>query len=261
MRLGFIGTGRITTALVEGFCTHRDLQPTILVSPRNAEKASRLSLQFSQVEVAADNQDVVNRSDFVFLALLPPMASSILSELRFRADQTVVSVIALRRIQEVRELVRPAGRVFRAVPLPSVAMHQGPILYYPDDREVKDLFSSLGSPVPVSSERDLTVLWGVTALGAPFYALLEEILQWSIASGVERKTAQRYISTMFSALSAMASETSDLGFSGLITEAATPGGLNEQALAEIRGQGGFGAFLDALDSILLRLGEKAPRQR
>jgi pyrroline-5-carboxylate reductase len=39
MQLGFIGTGNITTALVEGLCTARVPGLHILLSPRNAAKA------------------------------------------------------------------------------------------------------------------------------------------------------------------------------------------------------------------------------
>jgi len=45
MKLGFIGTGNITTVLVEGLCTAQDPPASILVSPRNAEKAARLALK------------------------------------------------------------------------------------------------------------------------------------------------------------------------------------------------------------------------
>ena len=56
MNFGFIGTGNITTALVEGFCIIEAASNHILVSPRNAAKASRFTDQFLQVKVAADSQ-------------------------------------------------------------------------------------------------------------------------------------------------------------------------------------------------------------
>ncbi len=40
LRLGFIGTGNITTALVEGLCTAQDAPASVFVSPRNPEKAA-----------------------------------------------------------------------------------------------------------------------------------------------------------------------------------------------------------------------------
>ncbi|MBW2122428.1 MAG: NAD(P)-binding domain-containing protein, partial [Deltaproteobacteria bacterium] len=104
MRLGFVGTGSITCALVEGLCTAEKPPARILVSPRNPEKAAGLAARFLQVEVAPDNQAVVDGTDCVFLAVLPQIASGVLREIRFRSDQTVVSLIALTPIDQVRRL-------------------------------------------------------------------------------------------------------------------------------------------------------------
>ena len=261
MRLGFIGTGNITTALVEGLCTAQDPPLSVLVSPRNAEKAARLAARFSQVEVAASNQAVIEGCDCIFLAVLPQIASPVLGELRFRPDQTVVCLIATKPIDEVRQLVAPAQNVMRAVPLPPVARHLGPILLYPDNPRVFEILSQIGKPIAVPDERQLNFLWTLSALIAPFYALMEEMSQWTVAAGVDRQIAGTYIASMFHALSALAADAADGDFSDLLAEATTPGGLNEQALAEIRKQGGYKAFLKALDSVIVRFGERAPERQ
>ncbi len=104
-------------------------------------------------------------------------------------------------------------------------------------------------------------MWALTALTAPFYALLEEAFEWATASGVDQQIAETYIASMFHAISALVVDIPEGRFSAMIAEAATPRGLNEQALAEIREQGGYKAFLNALDSIIVRLGEKAPERQ
>lgn len=261
MRFGFVGTGRITTAVVEGLCTAQDPPAAVLVSPRNAEKATRLAAKFSQVEVAASNQAVIDGCDTVFLALLPQIASPVLSELRFRPDQTVVCLIAMKPIDEVRQLVKPAQKITRAVPMSPVARHLGPILFHPDDPHVFEILSEIGKPIAVSDERHLNILWALTALIAPFYALMEETARWATAAGVDRQIAGTYTASMFHAISVLAAEVPDGDFSDMLTEAMTPGGLNEQALAQIRKEGGYKAVLNALDAVIVRLGEKAPQRQ
>src|SRR3546814_6581800 len=64
-RLGFIGTGTIAAAIVEGLALSGE-EP-ILLSPRNADIAARLSDRFSHVGVANDNQAVLDQSDLVIL--------------------------------------------------------------------------------------------------------------------------------------------------------------------------------------------------
>jgi pyrroline-5-carboxylate reductase len=73
LRLGFIGTGTITSAVVEGFCTSGH-PCSILVSPRNEQKARSLEARFSQVHRAASNQEVLNRCEVAVLALRPSAA-------------------------------------------------------------------------------------------------------------------------------------------------------------------------------------------
>ncbi len=100
MNLGFIGTGEIAVAMVTGFCTAEPRPERITVSPRNADKAAALAAAFPEVEVAADNQAVVEASDWLVLAVLPLVAEEVLASLRFRPDQKVVSVLARLRASQ-----------------------------------------------------------------------------------------------------------------------------------------------------------------
>ena len=96
MNIGVLGTGQISSSLVRGFCTDtagKDLH--FYVSPRNREKAAALAAAFpEQVTVCETNQQVVDQSEWVLLALLPPQAEEILRPLRFRQEQVLLAGIA-----------------------------------------------------------------------------------------------------------------------------------------------------------------------
>ena len=254
-RLGFIGTGNISSALIEGLCTSTQPPASIVVSPRNAENASRLAQRFSQVKVAANNQEVIDRCDVVFLALLAQAAPSVLSELKFRHEQTIITLMASIPVSETLGLVQPANTIVRVIPLPPVAQQLGPILLYPENTQAVALFEKLGQPLAVSTEREFNLLTTVTALIGPFYALIDETSQWAVRAGVEQKVAANYTAAMFHCLSVLALESADGKFSDLVTEASSPGGLNEQALSVVRAHGGYDAFKEALDVIARRMGE------
>ena len=49
MKLGFIGTGKITSAVVTGICRSKISFNKILLSPRNRNVAKRLKRQFKKV--------------------------------------------------------------------------------------------------------------------------------------------------------------------------------------------------------------------
>jgi pyrroline-5-carboxylate reductase len=84
MKLGFVGTGAITAAIVTGLNSGFGEQHSIRLSPRNAKIAFDLATRFPGVSVAASNQDVLDSSDVVVLAVRLQVALSVVSELRFR---------------------------------------------------------------------------------------------------------------------------------------------------------------------------------
>ena len=93
MRLGVLGTGTIATAVVHGIAgdvTGDGLYHQITISPRNKANAEALAAQYDNVTIA-ENQQVIEASDVVFLGLMPDVASAILPELNFKEGQIVIS--------------------------------------------------------------------------------------------------------------------------------------------------------------------------
>src|SRR5260370_32506469 len=133
MKLGFVGTGAITSAIVSGLrCGGAELDP-IQLSPRNAEIAAEIANRFPAVSIASSNQDVLDESEIVVLAIRPQIAVGVLSELRFRPDHRVISVVSGLSLRRVTDLASPAVMITRAVPLPSAANRMSPTAIYPPD--------------------------------------------------------------------------------------------------------------------------------
>ena len=253
MKLGFIGTGEITVAMVTGFCTAPRRPDRIYLSPRNAEKAAALAGRFAEVEVMPANQAVVDQADWVVLAVRPQVALDVVAPLDFRAGQGVVTVIADLPLAKVAELVAPAEALAQVVPLPPVARRLGPIAMCPPSAPVAELFGRIGTVVEVESAEQIDAFWSATALMAPYYALLGRSADWLLQQGVPRQAANRYIGAMFNALSATALDASAAGFDGLTAASQTPGGLNEQALRALSEEGWHDAVTRALEAVLARL--------
>ncbi|NDG44877.1 MAG: hypothetical protein EBY36_09190 [Gammaproteobacteria bacterium] len=94
MRIGFIGTGVISEAMIRGLCDVANYKDPIIVSQRSDERSEALAKQYANVEVSTHNQDVVDRSDWVFIGVLPEQVPSVLDTLNFREDQRIVSLAA-----------------------------------------------------------------------------------------------------------------------------------------------------------------------
>lgn len=257
--LGFLGTGHITSCVVTGLLTSEGPPKEIVLSPRNARVAAELAGRFPQVTVAADNQAVIDSSAAVVLALRPQIAAEVIAPLAFRADQLVISLMALTPLDLLRAWVAPAATVVRALPLPPVARHLGPTVLTPDEPRAHAIFDRLGTAVPADDEAAFDLLGALTALAAPYYELLETCSRWASDQGVARATAGRYLAALFQGLAAESLDAADGDFSGLVDGLATPETINLQALSAIRAAGGFAAFEAALTQVLARIESPQPK--
>jgi pyrroline-5-carboxylate reductase len=252
MKIGVIGVGNIAVAVVRGLCRATPTPEKVLLSPRNAEKAAGLAAEFPQVEVAPDNQSVVDGSDWIIPAVRPPQARETLSAITFRPGQKVISIMAAVRMDELRELVAPVTDIARAVPQPSVAQHNGPIAIYPNDPETVEMFSRIGTAVPVDDEHKYDSLCTVTAWAAAHFAFLAHVSRWLVSEGVDKLSADRFAGAISQSISTDAAHGAEHGFEALIEEVSTPGGMNEQILRMLTEADWFAPLKPAFDAILDR---------
>src|SRR5207253_10754683 len=110
MTLGIIGVGTIAAAVVEGLQSSSAGCPIVL-SPRNEQRASLLASKFADVQVAPTNQAVLDAREIVAIAVRPQIAHAVLSDLRFRPDHRVVSLIPAVTLEYLRGMTAPVNSV------------------------------------------------------------------------------------------------------------------------------------------------------
>ena len=221
MRLGFIGTGTITKAVVTGLCRFGVSFDRILLSPRNPDTAAELAALDKRIHVCRTNQQVLGASDVVCLAVVPQIAAEVLGELEFDTRHHVVSFIAGVSLAELRRLIPHTRRVARAVPLPAVAEGKGSTAICPADEVAEAIFSALGEAVEVNDETKFDALSAVTATMASFYAILETQAAWLVQQGVEYAAARAFLSGYCVGLVHDAALT-EQPFSAMVTQSMTP---------------------------------------
>jgi pyrroline-5-carboxylate reductase len=253
MRLGFVGAGAITTAIVTGLNASDAGRDTILVSPRNADVSAALAAKFSNVTVAASNQAVLDGSDVVMLAIRPQVADEVLPALKFRPDHHVISLMAIIPLDKIAVLVAPARKIVRAIPLPLVADRCGPTPVYPPDPVAAALFNRLGTVIEAKSSEQFSAFSAATATMSPYFAFASEIAGWLARHDVPAGDARRYVATVFQGLANIAASMPKQSFGELAREFATRGGINEQAAAHLKETGALASLSDALDAVLKRL--------
>jgi len=253
MRLGFIGTGKIASSVITGICNSKISFKKILVSPRNRNVAQRLKRKFRKVSIAKNNQEIVNACNWIFLAVTPKVGKKIIPNLKFRSNQKVISFIATINLAQLKKAIGKKVKIVRAIPLPPISIRKGPVPICPPDKQVKSFFNKLGTTVEIKNEKSSKNFWATSGMMAPFYELLKVLSDWLVKRGIKRNEAQKYVTSLFVALSEDSVMNSKKDLKYLVKDSQTPKGLNEQAVKQLRKSGFYRSLEKSLNSILKRL--------
>ena len=253
MKLGFIGTGKIASSVITGICKSKIKFNKILVSARNKTVAQNLNKKFKKVIIAKNNQQIVDDCNWVFLSVTPSVGEKIIKNLKFKSNQTIISFISTITLARLKKDIKVRAQIVRAIPLPPISLKKGPVPICPPNRKVKQFFNHLGTTVEINNERSSINFWSTSGMMAPFYELLRVMTDWLVKRGVKRDNAQKYITSLFLALSEDAVVNSKLNLKHLVKESQTPKGLNEQGVRELTKAKFYKSIEKTLNSIHKRL--------
>ncbi|MDC3410553.1 pyrroline-5-carboxylate reductase [Candidatus Pelagibacter ubique] len=253
MKLGFIGTGKIASSVITGICNSNILFNKIYISPRNKEIAHTLKKKFKKIYIAKNNQEIVDNCNWVFLSITPMIGKKIIKDLNFRSSQIIISFISTITLSELKKAIKVKAKIVRAIPLPPISLKKGPVPICPPNKQVKKFFNKIGTTVEIKNEKLSINFWSTSGMMAPFYELLRVMKDWLVKRGVKRDNAQKYITSLFLALSEDAVVNSKKDLKYLVKESQTPKGLNEQGVKELTKAGFYKSLEKTLNSIHKRL--------
>ena len=254
MRLGFIGTGKIASSVITGICNSSINYKKIIISPRNSKIAKNLKKKYRKVIIAKDNQEIIDNSDWVFLSITPTVGEKIIKDLKFKPKQTIISFISTITLVQLKKMINTKNiDLVRAIPLPPISLKKGPIPICPPNAKVKKFFNNLGTTVEIKNEKLSINFWSTSGMMASYYEILRAMSEWLVKRGVKKLDAQKYITSLFLALSedAFLNANKDLKF--LVKDSQTPKGLNEQGLKELTKLGTYKSITKVLNNIHKRL--------
>ena len=253
MNIGFIGTGRIASAVITGICSSKISYKKIIISHRNKSISKSLVKKFKKISIAQDNQEIINSCEWVFLSVTPTVGEKIIKNLKFKSNQTIISFISTITLSQLKKAIKVKTKIVRAIPLPPISLKRGPIPIFPPNKKVKDFFNKIGTTIEIKNEKTSINFWSTSGIMASFYEILRVMTDWLVKRGVKRKDAQKYITSLFFALSEDAFINSNKDLKYLVKASQTPKGLNEQGVKELTKSGFYKSLEKTLNSIHKRL--------
>ncbi|MCZ4353843.1 NAD(P)-binding domain-containing protein [Roseovarius aestuarii] len=218
MNIGFIGTGTIASAVVEGIAGDGHV---IAVSKRSAAHSARLAGAFPNV-TAQDNQTVVDQSDVIFVGLMAEAAGDILGALTFRADQRIVSLMAGASLAEVADMVAPATATTIMIPFPGIALGGSPFMGYGDTDLLEGLFGARNTLFALQSEAELTAYNCAQAVLSPAVRMANDAADWLGARVSDPAQGEAFLRALVGS-SLMGGDCASL-----LAALDTPGGYNQR---------------------------------
>ena len=252
MILGFIGTGNIVSDVVTGICYSKISFKRIIVSPRNKKKALFLKKYFKRVVIAKNNQEVINKADWVFLGILPKVGEKILPKLKFRNRQIIVSFMSTTNYLKLKKFIKTKSVIIRAIPMPPIKMGKGPVAIFPPNKKVKSFFDKIGTTIEIKNEKLSKNFWAISGTMASFYELLNILSKWLTRKKTNKLKSLKYVTLLYSALAELALLNSSKPLKNLVNEQ-TPGELNWQGVNELRKSGYYRLLEKSLNKIYKRL--------
>lgn len=246
MRIGFIGTGNMGTAIMKGYlAAHKEEKGNLYAYDKDLNKLKVLSNELGvcgcdTMEMLAEN------SDAIVLAIKPQIFDSVLPEISkyFRADQVLVSIAAGISISYIEGLVQKDGiKIVRVMPNTPAMVNEGMSALcrnkFISDEEfepVVELFRSIGKAEVVEESMIHTVIGVSGSSPAYTYMYIEALIDAAVENGMNREQATVFAGQAVLGAAKMVLETG-IDPITLRENVCSPGGTTIEAVKALQNNG------------------------
>lgn len=202
--IGFIGGGRVTRIILEGFQRKGTEFKEVFVSDANPDVLVSLKSKFQNIKTSSDNRQPAS-GDAVFIALHPAAVLPALDEIKssLKPEAVLVPLAPKITIVKISETLGGFNRIVRMIPNAPSIVNEGynPVAFgngisQQERDELLRLFSALGE-CPAVKEETLEAYAVLAAMGPTyFWFQWEELENLGAAFGLEKEEARRTLSAM-----------------------------------------------------------------
>jgi pyrroline-5-carboxylate reductase len=264
MTLGFLGSGKMSTALVQGVVKSGAFSPKeVVVADCVAAAAEKLATT-TGARVADSNAELASASDVIVLCVKPGDALGALRALGTALrGKLVVSIVAGLPIAALEKAAGGEARVVRVMPNTPALIHRGAAAYAlgasataEDAAVAEKIFGAVGVAVKVKEEL-LDVVTGLSGSGPAYiYMVIEALSDAGVLLGLPRDLSLRLAAQTVGGAAQMVLETG-CHPAALKDEVTSPGGTTIAGLAALEAGALRSTFLRAVRAATERARELA----
>jgi pyrroline-5-carboxylate reductase len=254
LTLGFIGAGKMATALASGFIRANLVSKNQLLAGDPSDAARQNFAAETHCQTAATNAEVLKFGRVLFLAVKPSQVRDVLAEIRnvFTSDHLLVSIAAGVPLETLEKGLPAGSRVIRVMPNTPALVGESASAFalgHSATREDADTVQRLLASVGLAFEVKEPLLDGVTGVSGsgPAYAylIIEALSDGGVATGLPRDVATRLAAQTLLGAAKMVLETGQ--HPGALKDMVTsPGGTTIEGLHELEKGGLRGVLMNAV---------------
>ncbi|KPJ62338.1 MAG: hypothetical protein AMS15_04255 [Planctomycetes bacterium DG_23] len=253
-KIGFIGAGKMGSALIRGFIKAGTVDVQNVVAC-DSDATAREKIAKEGVQVFSDNKEVAKNASVIFLAVKPDAVSKVLREIKDVVTQKhlVVSIAAGVRLEALEAQLEEGRRVIRVMPnTPALvgemaaAFSLGKNATSEDGRLLQEILGVLGVAVQVD-EGLMDAVTGLSGSGPAYiFLVIEALAEGGVKAGLPRDISLRLAAQTALGAAKMVLETGEHP-ERLKDMVASPGGTTIEGLAVLEKKGIRGAFIQAVE--------------
>lgn len=262
-RIGFLGAGKMATALARGWLAAGLTTPDRLLASDPMQLARDVFQRETGVQAISDNLQVVTRSDVLILAVKPQTVAEVLDQVNTNLGERhlLVSIAAGVTLHQLAAHVGRDRRLIRVMPNTPCLVHASASAYAPaptatpgDVRLVERLLNAVGRSVQLP-EKLLDAVTGLSGSGPAFvYVIIEALSDGGVRMGLPRDVATCLAAQTVLGAARMILETGM--HPGMLKDmVASPGGTTIAGLHALERGGLRAALMDAVEAATRRAEE------
>ena len=253
MKLGFIGSGKMAGALVEGVLQAAVFEKENLIITDRYEAAVKALVKKCHVKSAPDNLTLISQSDVVLCCVKPGDAEVALAPLRESgSEKLVISIMAGVTLSRLRDFCGKKARLVRVMPNTPALIHKGAAVYAlgkgaseEDAALVEKIFAAVGKVFQVKEEL-LDAVTGLSGSGPAYiYLVIEALSDAGVLMGLPRDLSLQLAAQTVSGAAEMVLQTG-LHPAQLKDQVTSPGGTTNAGIEALEKGGVRSAFLSAV---------------
>ncbi|MCH7820615.1 MAG: pyrroline-5-carboxylate reductase [Proteobacteria bacterium] len=266
-RIGFIGGGNMTQAIVTGLVSSGFRPADIMIAEPSAKQREVLTQTWPDAEIAAENIRIAERANCIVLAVKPQILADVCRDLADSAQKTkplVISIAAGIRSADIDAWLGGGLAIVRAMPNQPALLQLGVTGSFANERvstaqkqHATRILAAVGKVVDVPHEADIDAVTAISGSGpAYFYLLIDMLTHTAQELGLDEQVAHILAIETATGATALAAASAD-PMAALIARVRSPGGTTAAALDSLDQQNVRDIFARALTAARDRATELA----